>query len=295
MGPTASGKSRLSMALAERLPVEIISVDSALIYRGMDIGTAKPSAEELAKVPHHLIDILDPSESYSAADFVEDVHRLVAEIFERGRLPMLVGGTMMYFNALQKGMAQLPSADEALRAEIHQAWLEDAQAVHDRLKAVDPEAAERIHPNDPQRLVRALEVYEMTGRPLTELQKEGQGAGLTAFKLVKVALLPEDRGQLHQQIEERFHAMLNDGFLKEAETVFSQPGYTVTCRRYAVSVIARLGCFSNKPTIMKPLWKRALSPLDSSPNGRLPGCAKRRIYTSSTLTTQILTKVWRRF
>lgn len=223
MGPTASGKSRLSMALAERLPVEIISVDSALIYRGMDIGTAKPSAEELAKVPHHLIDILDPSESYSAADFVEDVHRLAAEIFERGRLPMLVGGTMMYFNALQKGMAQLPSADETLRTEIHQAWLKDAQATHKRLKAVDPEAAERIHPNDPQRLVRALEVYEMTGRPLTELQKEAQGQGLTEFQLAKVALLPEDRAQLHQQIEQRFHAMLNEGFLKEAEQVFSQP------------------------------------------------------------------------
>ncbi|RUM91981.1 MAG: tRNA (adenosine(37)-N6)-dimethylallyltransferase MiaA [Thiomicrospira sp.] len=224
MGPTASGKSGLTMALAKHLPIEIISVDSALIYRGMDIGTAKPTRDEQVAVPHHLIDILEPTESYSAADFVEDTHELVKEIFARGNLPVLAGGTMMYFNALQQGMAKLPSADEAIRAKIHQAWQKDPAALHERLKQVDPEAAERIHQNDPQRLIRALEVYEMTGKPLTQLQKEGQQAGLTEFKLAKVALIPEDRKKLHQQIAVRFDEMLNNGFLKEAEKVFSLEG-----------------------------------------------------------------------
>lgn len=224
MGPTASGKSGLTMALAKQLPIEIISVDSALIYRGMDIGTAKPTLDEQVAVPHHLIDILEPTESYSAADFVEDVHELVKEIFLRGNLPVLAGGTMMYFNALQQGMAKLPSADEAIRAKIHQAWQENPKEVHEQLKQVDPDAAERIHQNDPQRLIRALEVYELTGKPLTQLQKEGQQAGLSEFKLAKVALIPEDRQKLHEQIAVRFHEMLNNGFLKEAEKVFSLDG-----------------------------------------------------------------------
>ena len=224
MGPTASGKSGLSMALGKQLPIEIISVDSALVYRGMDIGTAKPSLDEQVAVPHHLIDILEPTESYSAADFVEDVHELVKEIFLRGNLPVLAGGTMMYFNALQQGMAKLPSADETIRAKIHQAWQENPKEVHEQLQQVDPDAAERIHQNDPQRLIRALEVYELTGKPLTQLQKEGQQAGLSEFKLAKVALIPEDRQILHKQIELRFHEMLNHGFLKEAEKVFSCEG-----------------------------------------------------------------------
>lgn len=224
MGPTASGKSGLTLALAKYIPIEIISVDSALIYRGMDIGTAKPTLDEQVAVPHHLIDILDPTESYSAAGFVEDVHELVKEIFARGCLPVLAGGTMMYFNALQQGMAKLPSADERIRAKIHQAWLDNPTAVHAQLKQVDPEAAERIHQNDPQRLIRALEVYEITGKPLTQLQKEGQQEGLTEFKLAKVALIPEDRKKLHEQIATRFHEMLNSGFLKEAEKVFSLDG-----------------------------------------------------------------------
>jgi len=224
MGPTASGKSGLSMALAEQLPIEIISVDSALIYRGMDIGTAKPSPAELAAVPHHLIDILEPTEHYSAADFIEDVTRLVADIFERGRLPVLVGGTMMYFNALQKGIAQLPSANAEIRQKIYQAWQQNPQSVHEQLQAIDPTAAKRIHANDSQRLVRALEVYELTGQSLTEAQQSGQQSLLSAFHLAKVALLPEDRKQLHEKIAQRFQQMLTAGFLKEAETVFSRPG-----------------------------------------------------------------------
>jgi len=219
MGPTASGKSRLSMALADKLPIEIISVDSALVYKGMDIGTAKPAAAELARVPHHLIDIIDPSQSYSAADFVADVHGLVEEIFARDRLPVLVGGTMMYFNALQKGMATLPSADEAIRDKIYQAWFQDPAAIHQRLADVDPAAAQRIHQNDPQRLIRALEVYELTGKPLSQLQQEQQGEGLTEFELIKVALLAQDRAQLHRQIETRFMQMQDQGFLNEVKTL----------------------------------------------------------------------------
>lgn len=223
IGPTASGKSRLSMALAECLPVEIISVDSALIYRGMNIGTAKPTEEELQQVPHHLIDIMEPTESYSAADFVADVHRLVPEIFSRGRVPLLVGGTMMYFNALQKGMAKLPSADEALREKLFKAWEANPEEVHARLAEVDPEAAERIHANDSQRLTRALEVYELTGKPLSELQRTEQSEGLTAFHLVKVALMAEDRAKLHEQIAIRFQHMIDQGFLAEAGCLFQIP------------------------------------------------------------------------
>ncbi|WP_233188796.1 tRNA (adenosine(37)-N6)-dimethylallyltransferase MiaA [Hydrogenovibrio sp. SC-1] len=224
MGPTASGKSGLSMALAQQFPIEVISVDSALIYRGMDIGTAKPTVDELKAVPHHLIDILEPTEQYSAADFIEDVTRLVAEIFQRGRLPVLVGGTMMYFNALQQGIAQLPSANPEIRQKIYQAWQQNPQAVHEKLQAIDPVAANRIHANDSQRLVRALEVYELTGQSLTEAQKAGKQTMLEAFQLAKVALLPEDRKQLHAKIAQRFQQILADGFLKEAERVFSDPG-----------------------------------------------------------------------
>ena len=220
MGPTASGKSRLSMALAEAIspicPVEIISVDSALIYQDMDIGTAKPTPAERSQVPHHLIDILPPTESYSAADFVADSKHLVKEVFAKGHLPILVGGTMMYFNALQKGLSKLPEADEAIRAKWLSIWEKTPEALHQALSKVDPEAAQRIHPNDPQRLIRALEVYEVSGRPLTELQKEGVQP-LTEFKLLKFGLMPEDRGQLHQQIEKRFMQMLEQGFLDEVQ------------------------------------------------------------------------------
>ncbi|BBP43840.1 tRNA (adenosine(37)-N6)-dimethylallyltransferase MiaA [Thiosulfativibrio zosterae] len=223
MGPTASGKSRLSMALAEVLPIEIISVDSALIYRDMDIGTAKPTAAELDKVPHHLIDILSPSQTYSASEFVADTHRLVAEIFARGRLPVLVGGTMMYFHALQQGMAQLPEANEAIRSRLMVEWFEDAAAVYAQLQAVDPQICQRIHANDQQRIMRALEVYEITGKPLSVLQQEGQGQGLSAFDLVKVVLLPESRAELHHQIKLRFMQMLDHGLLSEVETLMTNP------------------------------------------------------------------------
>ncbi len=221
MGPTASGKTRLALALAEQWPVEIISVDSALVYRGMDIGTAKPTPAERARVPHHLIDILDPAETYSASAFVKDVVRLVDAIRARDRIPLLVGGTMMYFNALQKGLAELPEADPAVRAHLQEAWMEDPSRLHARLKAVDPDAAARIRPGDPQRLIRALEVYELTGRPLSELQRETTQVH-HALKLIKVGLIPEDRGQLHAMIEKRFDAMLEQGFEEEVRALYAR-------------------------------------------------------------------------
>lgn len=221
MGPTASGKSQLSMALAKELPIEIISVDSALIYRGMDIGSAKPTVEEMRQVPHHLINIISATESYSASVFVEDVHRLVKAIFERGKLPVLVGGTMMYFNALQQGLNDLPSASPEVRASLQQQWDDSPECLHQQLQEIDPESAARIHQNDPQRLIRALEVFQVSGKTLTEHRKNPKNA-LTAFELVKIALIPEDRAKLHQQIEQRFMQMLEQGFLKEVEALIKR-------------------------------------------------------------------------
>jgi len=225
MGPTASGKSQLSMDLASVLPIEIISVDSALIYKGMDIGTAKPSAQEQEQVGHHLIDTHDPQESYSASEFVEDVHTLVKEIFARGKLPVLVGGTMMYYNALQQGMNDLPSADEAIRKKLQALWKDSPETLHQQLEQIDPESALRIHPNDPQRLIRALEVYEISGKTLTQLRAEPKPA-LTAFELIKIGLIPEDRAKLHAQIGKRFTTMLEAGFLSEVKNLFEQGNLT---------------------------------------------------------------------
>ncbi|WEJ63587.1 tRNA (adenosine(37)-N6)-dimethylallyltransferase MiaA [Thiomicrorhabdus lithotrophica] len=221
MGPTASGKSQLSMLLAEELPIEIISVDSALIYRDMDIGTAKPTQAELELVPHHLINTHDAAETYSASEFVDDVNRLVKEIFNRECLPVLVGGTMMYFNALQQGMSDLPSADEKIREYWLNIWNETPDLLHEKLLDIDPVSAERIHKNDPQRLVRAIEVYELTGKTLTEFRAEPK-KGLPDFELIKVALIPEDRAKLHRQIEQRFLTMIESGFLQEAKGLFER-------------------------------------------------------------------------
>ncbi|MBN2864879.1 MAG: tRNA (adenosine(37)-N6)-dimethylallyltransferase MiaA [Thiotrichales bacterium] len=221
MGPTASGKSQLSMDLATKYPVEIVSVDSALIYQGMDIGTAKPSVEEMALVPHHLINTHDATESYSASEFVEDVHCLVEAIFARGHLPILVGGTMMYFNALQQGMNDLPPADEKVREALQKTWQATPEVLHQRLTEIDPVSAQRIHKNDPQRLIRALEVYEVSGKTLTELRAEPK-KGLTAFSLIKIGLIPEDRARLHKQIISRFNTMLESGFLQEMKGLMAR-------------------------------------------------------------------------
>ncbi len=215
MGPTASGKTALAVELVRRLPCEIVSVDSAMVYRGMDIGTAKPGPEILRAAPHRLIDLLDPAEAYSAGRFCVDARREIEAIRAAGRIPLLVGGTMLYFHALQRGIAALPAADARVRARIDaQARTHGWQALHRRLAAVDPEAAARIHPNDPQRIQRALEVHALSGASLTELQRRA-GAPSLNMPVVKLALVPGVRAVLHRAIEERFHAMLRAGFEDE--------------------------------------------------------------------------------
>lgn len=217
MGPTASGKTGLAVDLVQHHDFEIISVDSALVYKGMDIGTAKPDADLLAKAPHRLIDIIDPTESYSAADFVADVVHEVADIVAKGKTPLLVGGTMMYFNALQKGLAEMPTADVQLRKEIEQEALQKGwPALHEYLQGVDPEAALRIHPNDPQRLQRAIEVYRLTGKTMTQFWAEQEEASMP-FEMINMAVMPKERSVLHQRIEQRFDEMMANGFLAEVE------------------------------------------------------------------------------
>ena len=220
MGPTASGKTAAALALARVIPSEIISVDSALVYRQMNIGTAKPTPEELASVPHHLIDIIDPTESYSVAQFRADTLRLVADITARGKLPLLVGGTMLYFKGLQDGLDDLPGADPALRAALE----EDAAqigwpAMHARLQALDPVTALRLAPNDAQRIQRALEIITLSGQPMSALLALREKTALP-FELASFALEPSDRAVLHARIATRFETMLaNDALLDEVETL----------------------------------------------------------------------------
>lgn len=217
MGPTAAGKTDLAVDLVERLPCEIISVDSAMIYRGMNIGTAKPDASVLARAPHCLIDICDPAEAYSAAQFRSDALHEMARITAQGRVPLLVGGTMLYFRVLQQGLSALPAAEPALRVRLAtEAALMGAQHMHARLAAVDPAAARRIHPNDPQRVQRALEVYELAGRSLTELcQMPVATPADLPYRVLKLIVAPHDRQVLHRRIETRFRRMLDNGFLTE--------------------------------------------------------------------------------
>ena len=214
MGPTAAGKTALAEALADQLPADLISVDSALIYRGMDIGTGKPDAAELARYPHALIDICDPLESYSAARFRDDALQAIAKAQARQRLPVLVGGTMLYYKALIEGIAELPDADPAVRAQLEQEREQlGLPALHERLKQLDPIAGARIHPNDPQRLLRALEVIAVSGEPMSVLWQRSSGAP-APYRFVQVGLLP-DRAWLHQRIAERFDAMLAAGLIEE--------------------------------------------------------------------------------
>ena len=215
MGPTASGKTALACALRERFPLDLVSVDSALVYRGMDIGTAKPDARTLARHPHALVDIRDPAEPYSAADFRDDALRAMRRIGTAGRVPLLVGGTGLYFRALQRGLSNLPPADAGVRGRLAaEAATVGWEAMHRRLAELDPTAAQRIRPGDQQRLQRALEVIELTGRPLSEQQSGGSG-GPFPWRVLKLALLPADRAGLHARIAERFDAMLADGLLDE--------------------------------------------------------------------------------
>ena len=222
MGPTASGKTDLAIQLRQQLPVEVISVDSALIYRGMDIGTAKPSKAELALAPHRLIDICDPAESYSAANFRTDALREMQEISAQGKIPLLVGGTMLYYKALLEGLSPLPSADEKVRSEIEaKAALIGWDGLHQELSKIDPISAQRINPNDSQRINRALEVFYLTGKTLTELTAQ-KGKALP-YDILQFAIAPEQREVLHLRIEQRFHKMIELGFQQEVEKLYRRP------------------------------------------------------------------------
>ncbi len=223
MGPTASGKTGIAVDLVQQAPFEIVSVDSAQVYRGLDIGAGKPSAEILKKAPHRLINIRDPIDAYSAADFRNDALKEIADIQSKGKTPLLVGGTMLYFKALRDGLATMPSANEEVRNKILDmgntaGW----QAVHDRLAEVDPESAARIHPNDPQRLQRALEIYELSGKPMTAIHQEGKVQEDLPFDLKFIAIIPEQRANLHKKIAERFNQMLEQGFVDEVKKLYDR-------------------------------------------------------------------------
>lgn len=225
MGPTASGKTETAIELADTLSLDIVSVDSAMVYRGMNIGTAKPDAATLQRAPHRLVDIREPEDAYSAGDFVRDAGRAMTEIFAAGRVPLLVGGTMLYFRALIEGIAELPEADPATRQALDREADEKGWPVlHAELAAVDPAAAERIAPADRQRIQRALEVYRVSGRPLSDWQSAATAESPFAF--LKVALVDDDRARLHRRIDSRFHSMLDAGFLAEVETLQARPGLT---------------------------------------------------------------------
>jgi len=221
MGPTASGKTDLAIRLRNKFPVEIISVDSALIYKGMDIGTAKPDAQEQAQAPHRLIDILDPSQAYSAADFRRDALNEMNKIVEQGKIPLLVGGTMLYYKALLEGLSPLPAANAEIRQQIEQEALALGwDTLHDQLKQVDPVSAERIHPNDPQRLSRALEVYRISGKTLTELtQTKGESL---PYRVKQFAIAPKERAELHRRIELRYEKMIEAGFEDEMRALYAR-------------------------------------------------------------------------
>jgi tRNA dimethylallyltransferase len=217
LGPTASGKTAVALALAERFPAEIVSVDSAQVYRGMDVGTAKPDALARKRVPHHLIDIVEPTAAYSAGRFRDDALRLAAEIHARGRVPVFAGGTMLYYRALTRGLAELPTADAQVRARIEARAARDGwPALHAELRAVDPETAARLQPTDAQRIQRALEVHEIAGEPLSKLHARSGPAGLP-FEMLAIALEPSERSVLHERIARRFHAMLEAGLVVELE------------------------------------------------------------------------------
>jgi tRNA dimethylallyltransferase len=224
MGPTASGKTGVAVELAQRLPVELISVDSALVFRDMNIGTAKPDAATLARAPHHLIDIINPTKAYSAAAFRHDALRLMADITARGKIPLLVGGTMLYFKALREGLSPLPQADAALRAELDAEIAQHGiEHLHRKLAEVDPETAARLHSTDTQRIQRAMEIYRLSGQPMSALIKKsnapggesGGGEKELPYRIIPIALLPSDRAVLHQRIAARFADMLRHGLVEE--------------------------------------------------------------------------------
>lgn len=221
MGPTAAGKTALAIELCQALNTEIISVDSALVYKGMDIGTAKPSAQEQAQAPHHLIDIIDPAQSYSVAEFRADAIKLIDDFHQRGKVPILVGGTMMYFKGLIEGLSPLPEADAEIRAVLErEAEQKGWPALHQQLKEIDPEAAAKISENDSQRINRALEVYRISGKTMTQLQQSKQDA--LPYQFHQFAIAPNDRKVLHERIEKRFKIMLDEGFKNEVLALYQR-------------------------------------------------------------------------
>ena len=223
MGPTASGKTDLALSLREHMPVELVNVDSAQIYQQMDIGTAKPDSETLSKAPHRLLSFCDPADAYSAADFANDAKKEIADIHSMGRIPLLVGGSMLYFKVLLEGLSDLPSADADIRKGIQeQADREGWASVHQQLQLVDPITAEKLHPNHSQRIQRALEVYKITGTPLSELQSQSQGGIEQDYDVRQYALVMQNRALLHQRIEQRFMAMMEAGFASEVEQLFQR-------------------------------------------------------------------------
>ena len=222
MGPTASGKTALAVQLAQQLKGEIISVDSALVYKGMDIGTAKPTLEERQDIPHYLIDTLDPSETFSTGSFRKEALDLMEDITMRGKVPILAGGTMLYFNALFKGLASLPVSDLVLRKKINEEFVAKGKtAMHERLKKIDPESAQRIHPNDPQRVQRALEVYELSGKPMSQFFHEAQQKKIP-YKQIKLIVAPENRSELHERIAQRFKMMIDKGLIEEVRSLYQR-------------------------------------------------------------------------
>ena len=224
MGPTAAGKTAVAMELVQRFPLEIISVDSSLVYRGMDIGTGKPTAEELASAPHRLIDIREPYQTYSAAGFCQDARAEIEDIYSRGNIPLLVGGSMMYFHALQHGLSSLPQADQAIRDRLaSEAGRAGWPGMHQRLQAIDKKIAARIDPNDSQRIQRALEIAEITGRPPSVAMAENRGEPLP-YPVQMLVINPPDRAVLHERIAQRFRRMLASGLVREVETLLQKPG-----------------------------------------------------------------------
>lgn len=282
MGPTAAGKTAMALEIAKYLPVEIVSVDSAMVYKGLDIGTSKPTLTERTSVPHHLIDIRNPKEPYSAAEFRSDALNLMEDITRRQRIPLLVGGTMLYFRVLQEGLSPLPSADQKIREHL----LEEAKqngwpAMHQRLAAIDPKTADRLHPNDAQRIQRALEVFEITQKPMSELFAMNDSSVLNPclqnYHVHAFALVPASRAILHQNIENRFHEMLTQGLVLEVEKLFNQknldpslPAMRTVGYRQVLGYLA--GDYSYEEMVSKAiaatrqLAKRQLTWLRSLPN-----------------------------
>ena len=282
MGPTAAGKTAMALEIAKYLPVEIVSVDSAMVYKGLDIGTSKPTLTERASVPHHLIDIRNPKEPYSAAEFRSDALNIMEDITRRQRIPLLVGGTMLYFRVLQEGLSPLPSADQKIRDHL----LEEAKqngwpAMHQRLAAIDPKTADRLHPNDAQRIQRALEVFEITQKPMSELFAMNDSSVLNPclqnYHVHAFALAPASRAILHQNIENRFHEMLAQGLILEVEKLFNQenldpslPAMRTVGYRQVLGYLA--GDYSYEEMVSKAiaatrqLAKRQLTWLRSLPN-----------------------------